>query len=276
MYKIIGADQKAYGPISGEQIRLWLREGRVNAQTQMQAEGETDWKPLASFPEFADVFGGAGGETSFVPPAFGTTPPVSPANPDVLVENALTRQPRIEIGSCFKRGWNLVMERFWLSVGVAFVCTIVANVPLLSGVALAGLFWFFLKRIRGEDAKFEDAFSPFSVAFLQCFLAGLVYTVLVAIGTMLCVIPGILLIAVWTFTWPLLMDKRLDFWPAMETSRRVLWPNIWGILGLWIVSVLVIMLGALACYVGTLVAVPVVCAAQAYAYEDFFGGKTAV
>jgi uncharacterized membrane protein len=93
---------------------------------------------------------------------------------------------------------------------------------------------------------------------------------------MLCVIPGILLMAVWTFTWPLLMDKRLDFWPAMETSRRVLWPNIWGILGLWIVSVLVIMLGALACYVGTLVAVPVVFAAQAYAYEDFFGGKTAV
>jgi hypothetical protein len=58
MYKIIGADGKAYGPVSTEQIRQWIAESRVNGQTQVQAEGTQEWKPLAMFPEFAQSFGG--------------------------------------------------------------------------------------------------------------------------------------------------------------------------------------------------------------------------
>jgi uncharacterized membrane protein len=77
--------------------------------------------------------------------------------------------------------------------------------------------------------------------------------------------------ALWTFTWPLLMDKRLDFWPAMEVSRKVLWPNVWGITGLFVVGLVLILVGVLCCYVGAFVAIPVVFAAQTYAYEDFFG-----
>ena len=59
MYKIIGADQKEYGPISGDQIRQWMSEGRVNAHTRARLEGEQDWKPLSEFPEFAAPLGGS-------------------------------------------------------------------------------------------------------------------------------------------------------------------------------------------------------------------------
>jgi hypothetical protein len=52
-YKIIGADQKEYGPVSVEQLRQWLAEGRVNALTQVLAEGATEWKALRDLPEFA-------------------------------------------------------------------------------------------------------------------------------------------------------------------------------------------------------------------------------
>jgi len=55
MYKIIGADQKEYGPISADQLRQWIAEGRVNAQTQVQAEGQTGWQPLSAFPELASA-----------------------------------------------------------------------------------------------------------------------------------------------------------------------------------------------------------------------------
>ena len=53
MYKIIGADQKEYGPVTAEQLRQWLVEGRVSAQTQVRPEGATEWKPLGTLPEFA-------------------------------------------------------------------------------------------------------------------------------------------------------------------------------------------------------------------------------
>jgi hypothetical protein len=56
MYKIIGADQKEYGPISGAQLREWIRDGRANAQTRARLESGGEWQPLSAFEEFADVF----------------------------------------------------------------------------------------------------------------------------------------------------------------------------------------------------------------------------
>jgi predicted nucleic-acid-binding Zn-ribbon protein len=54
-YKIIGADLMEYGPVSAEQIRQWIAEGRVNAETKLQAEGGGEWKRLAEVPEFAEA-----------------------------------------------------------------------------------------------------------------------------------------------------------------------------------------------------------------------------
>jgi hypothetical protein len=53
MYKIIGADGKEYGPVSAEQLKQWLAENRVNAQTKILPDGATEWKPLGEIPELA-------------------------------------------------------------------------------------------------------------------------------------------------------------------------------------------------------------------------------
>jgi hypothetical protein len=55
MYKIIGADQKEYGPVSADQLRQWIAEGRVNGQTRVQAAAATEWKTITDFPEFAGL-----------------------------------------------------------------------------------------------------------------------------------------------------------------------------------------------------------------------------
>src|SRR5271155_4188647 len=54
-YTIIGSDGKQYGSVSEEQLRQWIADGRVNAQTQAQLEGAGEWKSLSKFPEFAGV-----------------------------------------------------------------------------------------------------------------------------------------------------------------------------------------------------------------------------
>ncbi len=53
MYAIIGADGREYGPVTADQLRQWVLEGRANAQTKVRAEGATDWKSLEAFPELA-------------------------------------------------------------------------------------------------------------------------------------------------------------------------------------------------------------------------------
>jgi prepilin-type processing-associated H-X9-DG protein len=59
MYKVILPDQKEYGPVTADQLRQWIAEGRVNAQASVMAEGATEWKPLSAFPEFASSLPGA-------------------------------------------------------------------------------------------------------------------------------------------------------------------------------------------------------------------------
>lgn len=55
MYKIIGADGKEYGPISQQQIKQWLAEGRLNMQSRVLPEGTTEWKTLGEIPELATI-----------------------------------------------------------------------------------------------------------------------------------------------------------------------------------------------------------------------------
>jgi hypothetical protein len=53
---MIGADGREYGPIPLEQLRQWVKEGRADRFTQIRPDGETWWKPLGQFAEFADLF----------------------------------------------------------------------------------------------------------------------------------------------------------------------------------------------------------------------------
>jgi hypothetical protein len=48
MYKLIGSDGQQYGPFTAAQLQQWLAEGRINAQTPVQAVGSTEWRPLST------------------------------------------------------------------------------------------------------------------------------------------------------------------------------------------------------------------------------------
>ena len=62
MYRIIGADGKEYGPITADQVRQWINEGRANSQTRVLVEGTAEWKTLGELPEFG------GAPPSIAPP----------------------------------------------------------------------------------------------------------------------------------------------------------------------------------------------------------------
>ena len=51
MYKVVGADQREYGPVTRETILEWIAQGRANATTIAKFENGA-WKPLSTFEEF--------------------------------------------------------------------------------------------------------------------------------------------------------------------------------------------------------------------------------
>ena len=46
-YKIVGSDQKQYGPISGITLLEWLGDARIDGATPVQVEGTSTWQTLA-------------------------------------------------------------------------------------------------------------------------------------------------------------------------------------------------------------------------------------
>jgi len=79
MYKIRGTDQKEYGPVSGDTIRQWIAQRRVDARTLIQAEGTTDWKAASEFPELAGALAASGAVGAGAPPAVPSLSAPAPA-----------------------------------------------------------------------------------------------------------------------------------------------------------------------------------------------------
>jgi uncharacterized membrane protein len=234
MYKIIGANHQEYGPVSADQIHAWIREGRANGQTLAQAAQTSEWKPLASFDEFAPTL-----SVEHPSPPIATTAAASTA------DAVLARGAEVNVGECLSRAWRLLVNNLALFLGASLLLLLIrfalGLVPIVGSLAYfvifgalyGGFFMTFLKRVRGESAGIDDLFCGFGERFIQLMLAGIVMYVLTMIGMLLCVLPGIYLAVAWMFTLVLAADRCMEFWPAMEFSRKVItryWFQIFGVL----------------------------------------------
>jgi predicted Ser/Thr protein kinase len=224
------------------------------------------------------------------------TPDASPppaADAGTFAQEILARGYNLDVGSCLRRAWALLRKDFWPLVGITALLMALLSIAgafggslrhsseitsvvaiIVWGPLMGGLYLFFLKKIRGEPATVETAFSGFGNRFLHLFLAGFVTSLLTWLGFLCLVLPGIYLMVAWIFALPLVIDKGLDFWPAMELSRKIVTKHWWKFLGFEIVLLLLSFAGFLACVVGLFIMAPVALAALMYAYEDIFGVAT--
>ena len=202
---------------------------------------------------------------------------------EAIAATYLQRRPSIDITSALSRGWALVRDHMLELVGATLLGWLVtvglAFVPVLGWIVgfvlLGGLDYMFIRRIRGEEVQIGDVFAGFNLAFLDLTMAGLVKWLLTSLGLILCILPGIYLAVGYVFALPLVVDKKMEFWTAMEVSRRVVHEHWWSVFALVIVLALVAFAGFLLCGVGALITIPVASAALMYVYEDLFGDRAA-
>jgi hypothetical protein len=196
-------------------------------------------------------------------------------SPETIAAGYLRRDAVIDIGSAISRGWALIRDNMGVFIGATVLCWLISMVPvagwLLGSVLVAGLDYMFLRRIRGEAVQVGDLFAGFNIAFLHLVLAGLIKWLLTSLGLALCILPGIYLAVGYVFALPLVIDKRMEFWPAMEVSRQVVHRHWWSTFGLVIVLALVACAGFIVCFVGALISIPLALASLMCVYEDLFG-----
>lgn len=243
-YTIIGGDGRQYGPVPTEELRKWIAENRLNAKSLVQQEGTAEWRPLGDFAELADAFGAN-------PP----TPPVAtPINRAAWADQILARPAELCARDCLAAGFQFFGKNFGFVLGAVllmfFLNVLIELVPLLggivrlllTGVLSGGLYLACLRRMRGEVAGWANLFDGFKLCFTQLMLGGAVISILNFMAFLLCVVPMIYLAVAWQFALPLIADRRLEFWSAMELSRKVatrVWFPLFGVLLLVSLPILV-------------------------------------
>lgn len=88
------------------------------------------------------------------------------------------------------------------------------------------------------------------------------------------VVIGTLIGALFIFTYPLIVDRRLSGLDAVKTSIRAVMANLGGVLGLLVMGMLLGFAGMLLCYVGAFLVMPIGLAAWTVAYRQVFPAQT--
>jgi hypothetical protein len=139
-YVIIGGDGKEYGPITSADIRQWLAEGRLSAQSLAKSESDAEFRPLEKFPEFAELFNR---------PVTPTRPPaISPSN----VDDGFARDAALEKVK---------------APAVAMIVLAILNIVLSLWNALKLI--FFRPDLNQEFAKYPQLQDPQVQHILQLF-----------------------------------------------------------------------------------------------------------
>lgn len=137
--------------------------------------------------------------------------------------------------------------------------------PLYAGFSIAAF-----RILSGKSLQFSDFFKGFNY-FLPLFLAGLASGIIVSVGLALLLLPGIYLAVGYMLTTLLVIDHRMEFWQAMETSRKIVTKNWFAFFIFALLLFLVNVLGIIALGVGLLVTIPITSCAAAIAYKEIVG-----
>lgn len=167
-------------------------------------------------------------------------------------------------------GWELVKADIGNYLLIAIIFSLLSGVPLIQGALIAGFHIFTIKKLTGRPAEFADLFKGFNY-FVPTLVASLLIGIFVFGGTLLCIIPGLVVAAMYKFTYVFIVDKRMDFWPAMQASHAVAKNDYFGFTMFLLLMALVDLLGVLCCVVGLFIALPVTFAAITVAYQELVG-----
>lgn len=144
---------------------------------------------------------------------------------------------------------------------------------VVSSVLQIGVYRSSLAVTAGEPIDIGRVFSSDQLG--PFIIGSLLYGLMVGVGTIFCILPGIAL-AFLGFFWPYyVLDQNQAPVDAIKSSFSLVNSNLGQMIPFAIVAFIVYAIGAVLCGVGLLVSAPVVLIAVAYAYRTLNGQSVA-
>ena len=205
---------------------------------------------------------------------------------------------------CYKEGWELIKDQYWLLFGITLVGALIggATLYILFGGMVCGIFYCYFQKFDGRQIKFEDLFKGFNyilpgfivVLFIVVpmlivyggiyfpFIAAIVMGSKLSSGEFTALLTGslifdfifvVLMVCLHTllmFSFPLIVDRNLSGFQAMKLSAKAVWRNLSGVAGLWAVGFCINLVGLLLFCFGIYFTIPILIAGNIVAYRKVF------
>lgn len=142
---------------------------------------------------------------------------------------------------------------------------------VITTLAAAGLLKMGFDAVDGKEVSIGTMFEGWDK--LQVLIASLIVGAATFIGIVLCVIPGIIVAFLTAFTTAFVVDRKLGAVEAIKASFDLIKANVGPVILWFLLSFVCVVVGAIACGVGLLVAIPVVVISQAYTVRALTGGR---
>ena len=199
--------------------------------------------------------------------------------------------------NCFRRAWWLVAGDFAVLGGWTLLSAIlIIALSLLPGVGgivampvnyllQAAVYALFLARMRGLRPSFRDIALVIRISAVQIVLAGLAQALIASpvlltsrvqsnpgllAALVVLLVPCLYLLVGYVFVLPLIVDKQMTVWRAMEVSRTTVQRAWFSVFGLLMAAGMLIFVSAIALGFGLVLTLPLCTGALTYAYEDLF------
>lgn len=191
---------------------------------------------------------------------------------------------QVEIGKAIGYGWESIKKDFWYFVAIAAIYLVISGIfssrstepnqfniygllsMLIASYLIGGMMKIGLSYFDGKKIAITEMFTQYQY-FFRVLGASILISIIVGLGLILLIIPGIIWGLKYQFAINLIVDKNIGIMEAMrqsaELTKGVKWQLFLFCLGVFGVMIL----GALVFGVGVLVAFPIVWLADIYIYR---------
>lgn len=187
-----------------------------------------------------------------------------------MSETVISQQPvKVQIGAWINRGWDCLVRDLGVSLLIGLVAALLLGaLAILIGPIAAGLAMTGIRKARQGKADIQDFFSGFASFFLPALFGSILIALFSIIGLIFLIVPGLVILSMYMFTFHFMVDRGDDFWQAMEASRKLVSKDYFGFVAFGLLLGGINVLGLMLLGVGVIITLPVTAYALTAAYLD--------
>jgi uncharacterized membrane protein len=194
------------------------------------------------------------------------------------MESTSVNKSDFNIANCLTEGWAILIKDFGQYIGLTIIYLIILGTVRTTGLGIflvagplnIGFFYIVISRIYDKPFQISDISKGFNF-YVHAILAHILIGAFSVFGFILCIIPGIFIYSWYLLAYIYIFDRDMDFWKAMEESRKIAFNHMFEFFVLALIIGIVFFAGLIFCGIGILIAIPYIKIMTVIAYKDLVG-----